>query len=493
MPVGKSAARRVTIGGMSTHPAATQDAPAGRPAEVRRQAAIPLTAAASRVLGAITGAGGRGLLVGGCVRDALLAPGSSPKDVDIEVYGLEPDALFAALSTVARVDEVGRAFSVLTIRTRGESFDVALPRREARTGPGLEDIEVQIDPVASLAEASARRDLTINSLAFDPATGEVIDCWGGLADLDTGVLRHTTAAFADDPLRVLRVARFAARLGFTVHPSTRALARGLAPSFASLPTERVWGEWHAMAASAARPSAWLDVLDETGWIEHFPEIAALRGIPQDPRWHPEGDVFAHSRLAADAGARLADEAGLTGQDRAVIVLASMLHDVGKADSTQQHPDGRITSHGHDESGRAIARQLLVRIGAPRTVIERVLPLVREHMVATTVGDPSMPAVRRLARRLAPATMLEWALVTGADRGGRGPASGPASTERWLELAERAGTTHRPTAAILTGRHLVDAGMDPGPEFKNLLAEALLAQDQGVFTTEDEARAWLAMR
>lgn len=478
---------------MNTPSAGGPDTSAGQLAEVRRQATIPLTAAATRVLDAITGAGGHGLLVGGCVRDALLAPGTPPKDIDIEVYGLQPDALFAALSEVARVDEVGRAFSVLTIRTRGESFDVALPRREVRTGPGADDIEVAVDPFASLAEASARRDLTINSLAFDPGTGEVIDCWGGLADLDARVLRHTTAAFADDPLRVMRVARFAARLGFAVHPSTVALARELAPAFALLPTERVWGEWHAMAASAAQPSAFLDVLEATGWLEHFPEVAAQRGIPQDPRWHPEGDVFAHSRLAADAGARLADEAGLTGQDRAVIVLASMLHDVGKADSTQHHPDGRITSHGHDESGRAIARRLLVRIGAPRSVIDRVLPLVREHMVATTVGNPSMSAVRRLARRLEPATMLEWALVTGADRGGRGPASAPGNTERWLELAERAGTTRRPTTAILTGRHLIDAGMEPGPEFKSVLAEALDAQDQGEFATEEEALAWLAAR
>ncbi|MEP7765437.1 HD domain-containing protein [Sanguibacter sp. 25GB23B1] len=478
---------------MSTRSADTHGILAGRPAEIRRPAAIPLTAAATRVLDAITGAGGHALLVGGCVRDALLAPGTSPKDIDIEVYGLGQDALFAALSQVARVDEVGRAFSVLTIRTRGESLDVALPRREARTGPGPDDVEVAVDPFASLAEASARRDLTINSLAFDPATGEVIDCWGGLADLDARILRHTTPAFADDPLRVLRLARFAARLGFAVHPSTVAVARGLSSRFVELPTERVWGEWSAMAASAAQPSAFLDVLEATGWIEHVPEVAAQRGIPQDPRWHPEGDVFAHSRLAADAGARLADEAGLTGQDRAVIVLASMLHDVGKADSTQHELDGRITSHGHDESGRAIARQLLVRIGAPRTVIDRVLPLVREHMVATTVRDPSMSAVRRLARRLDPATMLEWALVTGADRGGRGAASGPGNTERWLELAERAGTTRRPTAAILTGRHLIDTGRNPGPEFKSLLAEALAAQDQGEFTTEDEALAWLAAR
>lgn len=485
--IGRFAAQEIpdAAGGLDTISA--------RPAEVRRQAHVPITAAAQRVLDAITDAGGRGFLVGGCVRDALLNPGSTPKDVDIEAYGLEPAALQDALAAVARVDEVGRAFSVLTIRTQGESFDVALPRREVRTGPGHRDFEVEIDPFASLAEASARRDLTINALAYDPATGEVIDCWGGLADLDARVLRHTTAAFSEDPLRVLRVARFAARLGFTLDPETAALGRELAPEFGSLSVERVWGEWATMAATAAQPSAWLDVLAETGWIEHFPEVAALRGIAQDPTWHPEGDVFEHSRQAADAGAQLADADGLTGEDRAVIVLASMLHDVGKVTATQHRDDGRITSHGHDEAGREVAKTFLRRVGAPRSVIDRVLPLVREHMVSTTTGEPSLPAVRRLARRLAPATMTEWALVTGADRGGRGTASGPGNGGRWLELAEQAGTTSRPAAGILTGRHLIDSGMAPGPEFKTLLAAAITAQDAGDFDDEPGALAWLAQR
>lgn len=133
---------------------------------------------------------------------------------------------------------------------------------------------------------------------FDPRTCEVVDHWGGRNDLDAGVLRHTTPAFAEDPLRVLRGARFAARFGFTMAPSTVELARALSPEFASLSTERVWGEWSAMAATADRPSAWLDVLDETGWIEHFPEVSDLRGVAQDPRWHPEGDVFEHTRQAS---------------------------------------------------------------------------------------------------------------------------------------------------------------------------------------------------
>lgn len=459
-------------------------------APVRVPAEVPVSPAAVRALEAIEAAGGRGYLVGGCVRDSLLRPGAAPKDVDIEAYGLEPGDLARALDGVGRVDEVGKAFSVLTVRTGGQSLDVALPRREVRTGPGHRDFAIEVDPYVDLATASGRRDFTINALMFDPATGELVDCWGGLEDLRAGVLRHTTPAFAEDPLRVLRGARFAARFDLTMHPDTAALARDLAPEFASLSTERVWGEWSTMAATAKHPSRWLDVLEETGWLRHFPEVDVLRGIPQDRRWHPEGDVYEHSRLAADAGARLADEAGLRGPDRAAIVLAAMLHDVGKATHTQ-HDGDRITAHGHDEFGEPIAKAFLSRIGAPRHVADLVGPLVRNHMASTTVADPSLSAVRRLARRLAPATMHQWALVVGADRGGRGSASEPGNTGRWMELAQRAGTEQRPVRPILGGQILRDAGWAPGPSFGPVIKAAIAAQDDGAFTDADGARAWLA--
>ncbi|MBI9114926.1 CCA tRNA nucleotidyltransferase [Sanguibacter suaedae] len=463
---------------------------AARSGSVRRVgAAVPVTGAASRLLDAIRSAGGRGYLVGGCVRDALLEPGERPKDVDIEVHGLPLEALAPALARVARVDEVGRAFSVLTVTTGGESFDVSLPRG-GQTPPSGDGRSRDDD---LLAEASRHRDYTVNALMFDPRTGEVVDCWGGLDDLHAGVLRHTSSSFDDDPVRVLRGARLSARFGFTMAPSTVEASRHLNHRFPSLPTERVWNEWFLMAATARRPSAWLDVLEETGWIGHVPELAVLRGIPQDVRWHPEGDVLEHTRLASDVAARLADDAGLTGVDRAVVVLATMLHDVGKATHTQRRADGRITSHGHDEAGRAIAARFLARIGAPRSITARILPLVREHMVATSVREPTPAAVRRLARRLSPATMDEWALVVSGDRGGRGTASAPGDTGRWLELADAAGARDRPAPPLLSGRHLIAAGMPPGPAFSTVLDAALVAQDAGVFTTEEGALEWLARR
>ncbi|SCX37609.1 tRNA nucleotidyltransferase (CCA-adding enzyme) [Klenkia marina] len=438
-----------------------------------RTADFPLSGATDAAVRAISAAGGQPYLVGGCVRDALLAPGSTPKDVDLEVFGLGLDDLRRALQTVGRVDEVGRSFAVLKVRRDGEDLDVAVPT----TGPG-----------ARPEDAARRRDFTVNALMVDPLTGELLDAVGGVADLRDGVLRHTGPAFGDDPLRVLRGVRFAARFGFRLARETAELCRTL--PFGDLPVERIWGEWRGIGETGRHLSAAVAALEASGWLAHVPLLARLAGVPQDPRWHPEGDVLTHSALAGDAAAALADAAGLTGDDRTVVVLGALLHDVGKATHTQHRADGRITSYGHAEAGADVARELLTGIGAPPSLVDRVVPVVREHMVATTAQGPSRAAVRRLARRLVPATMTEWSLVCGADHAGRGAGSGPNPTTAWLELAATAGVDRRPGRPLLRGADLVALGHAPGPGFGAVLAVALAAQDDGAFTDRDGALAWL---
>lgn len=453
---------------------------------------LDLSAATRAVLAAITAAGGRPYLAGGSVRDALLRSDRRPRDVDIEVFGLEIDPLVAALQTAGSVDGVGRAFAVLKIRRDGEDLDVSLPRTEVKSGPGHTGFTVVPDPHIAPQGAAARRDFTINALMYDPATGEVLDFFHGLADLRAGVLRHTSPAFAEDPLRVLRGAQFAARFGFAVAPETAALARSLAPSYTELPAERVWGEWRKIGEKGVHVTAALAALTECGWLDHLPELARLADVPQDPRWHPEGNVLVHSGLAADATAQLADAAGLTGDDRTVVVLGALLHDLGKATHTQIHPDGRVTSYGHAEAGVAPAEDLLGRIGAPAGIVGRITPIVREHMVPTgTTGRPSPAAVRRLARRLAPATLTEWSLVCGGDHGGRGPGSDANPALPWLTLAASAGVTREPRKLLLRGDDLMALGQTPGPEFRPVMAAALEAQDDGEFDDHAGAVAWLA--
>ena len=468
------------------------------PVSVRMPNLITLTPATERLIDAITEAGGRPYIVGGTVRDALLKPGATPKDVDVEVFGLDVERLQTALaSQFGHVDEAGKSFSVLKVRAGREDFDISLPRREVKTGAGHRGFDIVPDPDATLLEASARRDFTINALMYDPATERVIDHWGGLEDIRNGVLRHTTEKFAEDPLRVLRGAQFAARFGMDMAPETVELSASLTAQYTELSKERIWGEWRKIAEKGTEPSRALRVLEQTGWERHFPQIAALHGIEQDPGWHPEGDVHTHSAMAADKAAALADAAGLKGDDRAVVVLAAMLHDVGKHTHTQRKalPDGtvKITSHGHATAGVEPARQFLLAIDAPKHLRDRVLPLIDQHMAQAGAQKPTPAAVRRLARRLQPATMHEWALVVAADKGGRGSASHDPETAEWLAIADRLGTSTKPQPRLLRGEHLIMTGMKPGPKFKVILADALAAQDDGAFDDEAGAIAWLKAR
>lgn len=445
---------------------------------------------AERALAAIRAAGGRPMLVGGFVRDALLS-GRASKDIDVEVYGIaDPDVLAAALSAVGPVTEAGKAFGVLKVRCGETDIDVSLPRRESKTGAGHRGFAVIPDGSLGFAEASGRRDFTLNALMADPETGEVTDCHGGMADLEAGILRHTTAAFSEDPLRVLRAVQLAARFGFRLAPETAALCRSLADAYAELPVERIWCEVEKTGTRGDSITAALEVLEETGWERHFPQIAALHGVEQDPEWHPEGDVHVHSGLAGDQAARLAHDAGLTGTDRFVVVMAALCHDFGKVTRTQRE-GGRIISHGHAEAGVEPARAFLASAGCRADTIARIMPLVREHMCCT--GRPTKPAVRRLARRLVPSALAELAIVCGADRAGRGDPSAANPAEAWLEMGRGLSVQERPAKGLLTGDHLIATGMIPGPAFKPVLADALAAQDAGEFEDEAGALRWFADR
>lgn len=453
--------------------------------------------AAAAVLRAIGTIGGRPIIVGGAVRDALWARRNgedrAPKDIDIEVYGVQnKERLIKALSLVGAVDERGVSFGVIAVRVDGEDFDVTLPRTESPTAPGHRGFEVTIAPELDEAIAFGRRDFTINAMGYDPIAQELVDPYSGRLDLDRSILRHTTHAFSEDPLRVLRGMQLAGRFELTIAPETAALCRELIPRFHDIARERVWGEWWKLLQRGAHISHALQVLVDSGWITHFPPLAATIGVPQDPRWHPEGDVFTHLGLAADAAAAACERDGWESIDREIAVLGALVHDLGKVTHTQASPDGRITSRGHAGAGVAPAGEFLADIGAPGYLLERIAPLVAEHMCHTAAPDgPSRAAVRRLMRRLAPATIIEWAWVVDADCAGRASGTKPSPAAAWLTIASDIGTA--PAKGILTGHHLIAAGMTPGPEFKAILAAALSAQDDGEFVDEAGALRWFADR
>ncbi len=438
-------------------------------------------------------------LVGGGVPDWPLGP--EPKDFDVEVAGVGFEALQRALEPFGVTDIVGRSFGVIKLRSRasGAEYDFSLPRRESKTGAGHRGFAVEPDPGLSDAEAAARRDFTVNAIALDPFTGALIDPHGGQRDLAAHLLRHTSAAFVEDPLRVLRGFQLAARFDFALAPETTALCRSIAATFSELPVERVWSEWDKWASKSARPSRGLAVLEATDWLKHFPEVAAMRGTPQEPEWHPEGDVFTHTQHCLDALVALPDWQQSDGRRRRLLMFAVLAHDFGKPPTTayvDKRGQMRWTSPGHESAGGPLAKSFLRRIGAPLDCDPPVCALVVHHL-AHHHGNAEFTdtSVRRLARKLAPATIDDLATVMRADANGRPPLPSDEIHVRVDELVAKAHALQLAESApkpIVLGRHLVELGRQPGPEFKPIIDAAFEAQLDGAFNDEAGGRAWLKL-
>jgi len=438
---------------------------------------------------------GRPRLVGGGVRDWLL--GLEPKDFDIEVAGADYESLVRVLAPFGDADLVGRSFGVVKLRFAGMEYDFSLPRRESKTGAGHRGFAVAPDPTLSDADAAARRDFTINAIAYDPVTETIIDPHNGRVDLQAKVLRHTSAAFVEDPLRVLRAMQLAARFDLTLAPETAALCRTIVGAFSELPVERIWGEWDKWAVKSTVPSRGIAVLEQTGWLAQFPEIAAMAGVSQEPEWHPEGDVLMHIKHCLDALARLPEWHQGDPARRCCLMFAVLAHDFGKPSTTarvERRGALRWLSPGHEEAGGPLAETFLRRIGAPPALIDRVRPLVLHHLAhhhgQTEFTDS---AVRRLARKLAPATIDDLCLVMWADHLGRPPLVSPETEIRIKALREKAHALAVRDAAprpLILGRHLVELGLAPGPQFKSILSAGFEAQIEGAFTDEAGGRKWL---
>lgn len=434
----------------------------------------------------------RAYVVGGGVRDALL--GRTGKDFDVEVFGHNFESLGKLLSPFGKLDLVGRSFGVVKLTTGpGRTYDFSLPRRDSKTGSGHKGFETTVDPSLDLPSATARRDFTINSLLYDPRGAQIIDYHGGLADLGNKVLRHTSAAFVEDPLRVLRGMQFISRFDLVPAPETIELCRQIASSCSELPAERIREEWFKWASRSVRPSAGLRFLSDTGWVEHFPEVAQLRGVPQDPEWHPEGDVFVHTLHCCDALANLTQWQQADEESRIVWMLAILAHDFGKPGTTRQEVrlgKLRIVSPEHEAAGGPLAQSFLDRLKAPHDITARVLPLVTNHLAHLQASTDR--AVRRLANRLRPETIEGLCVVMAADCLGRPPR--PAVLPQTLtDLRNKAALLCLQNQApknIFLGRHLLELGMPPGREVGTVVNAAFEAQLEGEFFDYAGAIQWL---
>jgi tRNA nucleotidyltransferase (CCA-adding enzyme) len=440
----------------------------------------------------IRDAGGRALLVGGCVRDQLMH--GHPKDWDLEVYNLEPARLRQILDQFGPVNVVGEAFTVYKL---GKHLDVSIPRRERKSGRGHKAFVIEGDPSLSVAEASRRRDFTINAILQDPLSGELIDPFDGGRDIEQRVLRAVShETFAEDSLRVLRAAQFAARFEFDIDPETVALCRAI--DLSDLPAERIWGEMQKLLLRAARPSVGIEWLRRLGAIEKlFPELQSLIGVPQDPEWHPEGDVFVHTQLVIDRARELI--ADLSYARQVTVMLAALAHDFGKSETTQ-FVEGRWRSRGHEEAGVPPSESFLDCINVHTidgyNVRAQVIALVREHLKPgefykkrDEVGEG---AFRRLARRCEPDLLYRVAkadsLGRNADWVPRELWYGSEAQEWFIERSRELEVEQRPPDPILLGRHLLELGIEPGPRMGEITRAVYEMQLDGRVRNLDQAIA-----
>ena len=442
------------------------------------------TQAVLEVARRVRSAGGRALLVGGCVRDGLL--GREAKDFDIEVYGLKADRLMSVLSEAFRLDLVGASFGV--IKLHGLAIDVALPRRETKLGFGHKAFEIENDPDLPVKDAAARRDFTVNAIYMDPLTNETIDPWNGRADLEHRILRHVSPHFAEDPLRVLRGMQFVARFDLEAAPETIEICRRMTPE--GLARERLFEEWSKLLVQGVRISAGLDFLRRVGWVRYYPELQALIGCRQDPEWHPEGDVWRHTCCCLDA---FAAERPCPATDEDLIVgLAVLCHDFGKPLTTFfDKRKGRIRSLGHDDKGVAPTISFLKRLTNEDRLLKDVPPLVKCHMRPFSMwkSGAGEAAIRRLSAEVVRIDRL--IRVAAADDAGRPPFPRDDIALKWLAAeAERLEIKRSAPKPIVMGRHLVKLGLRPGVEFGRLLSLCYEAQLDGKIKTLDDGLALL---
>lgn len=436
--------------------------------------------------------GGRAMLVGGCVRDELMESGA--KDWDVEVYGIEPESLRRILDAFGPVNIVGEAFTVYKL---GSDLDVALPRRERKIARGHKGFVIEGDPHMSFEEASKRRDFTINSILKDVLTGEIVDCYGGRVDIENRTLRMVSGAtFAEDSLRVLRAAQFAARFEFEIEETTAQLCKSI--DLADLPSERIWGEIEKILLHAERPSIGLKWLYELDAVDHlFPELKALVGVPQEEEWHPEGNVDVHTLLVVDEARKLIYD--LSYPKQVAVMLGALCHDFGKP-ATTEFTDGRIRSLGHDEAGIqptiSFLDTLKINTLDGYDVRKQVVELVKHHLkpgmfykVRDEIGDG---AFRRLAGKVEPDLLYR---VAKADSLGR---NAPwISKDKWFDsepqewFITKARALEVETNApgpILMGRHLIEMGLKPSKDFGRILDAVYELQMDGEIVSVEEAIA-----
>ncbi|MCP4908968.1 MAG: HD domain-containing protein [bacterium] len=413
------------------------------------------------------------MIVGGWVRDALVDRCSS--DIDLEVFGLGRERVTELVRPLGFSGPVGRQFPVW--RHTRSAVDLAFPR----AGQDFFEVDRRETLSTALREAARHRDLTINTIAWDPLGDRLYDPLAGIADLDRGVLRAADPeTFGVDPLRVLRVARLSASLEARIDEGLVGLCRGL--DLRSLPVERVAAELRRILMELERPSRAFEALRRLGHLSVFAPLASLEGVPQDPRWHPEGDVFVHTLSVVDRAAQIA--ASLSPEVAEPLLFAALCHDLGKPETTTIEAD-RIRSLGHEAVSAERVVEWLGELRFNARLVASVEGLVRHHLAPSQFVEQGagLPAYRRLARKLAVggSTLIDLERVARADHLGRGNDESSDGTfgvgVAFLERADQASAREGVRADVVSASFAMRRGIAAGPELGRVLVRCRAVQDE----------------
>lgn len=408
--------------------------------------------------------GGKTFYVGGYVRDMILRVEN--KDIDIEVHGIEPEKLKAILSEFGKLDErkVGEHFGVLNLH--GYDLDISMPRAEKPTGEngGHKDFIIDVDPFIGEKKAAQRRDFTINALMFDLITGEVLDFFDGIRDLESGIIRHVdNDSFGDDPLRVLRAAQFAARFGFTIAEETMEICRHM--DLTKISHERVAMELTKALQKSEHPSVFFDVLKDMGQLhDWFPEVEALIGTPQNKKHHAEGDAYNHTMLVLDEAAKCKDDV----LEPNYFMVAALCHDFGKPLVTEWSEEKqKWTSIGHDKAGEQPARDFVRRIYNDKHMEEYVVNMVAMHMKPLLLMKEKA-STKSYMHMIDKMLIPEDAVILSRcdNRGKRSEIADAFDEQRFVDMCDE--YARRIAAPHVTGKDLKELGFPEGPLFKEIL-------------------------
>ena len=430
----------------------------------------PLMQTARAIAQRLRDAGHVAYFAGGSVRDFLR--GVAPKDIDIATDA-RPEQV---QKLFARTYAVGAHFGVIVVLENGLHFEVATFRSDGAYVDGRRPTEVHF---SSAEEDAARRDFTVNGMFFDPVADEVIDYVGGRADLDARIIRaigDPAQRFAEDRLRMLRAVRFATTLEFEIEQATWTALEASSASISEISAERVREELVRIFMSPQRVRGW-DLLDASGLMRVvLPELERLKGCEQPPQFHPEGDVFKHTRIMLEL---LPPQASLP------LVFSVLFHDIGKPPTFSVDETGRIRFNGHDRVGAEMTEVVMQRLRFSRAEIEATVEMVRQHMVFKDVPNMRTAKLKRFMARPTFVDEMELHRVDCAS------SHGMLDNYEFLQ-AKREEFANEPIIPppLVRGDDLKALGLKPGPRFGEILEAVETRQLEGGFRDREDALEWV---